>query len=163
MKKNYAFLSIFCLVYFFSNQSYALSQKASHHLKIETFDKKIFDLEHKKGKIVIVNFWAKWCKECLEEMPILNELQKKYQAQGLEIIGLSIDRKKQKEEVKTIASKLSYQNALATEAIKSSFEEPDEIPMNYIFSRDGKLVLILSSSEKPLKIEDFEKALKPLL
>ena len=49
---------------------------------------RISDLE---GQVVLVNVWATWCLECLEEMPYLNELNKEYSSMGLKTISLSID------------------------------------------------------------------------
>ncbi|MDZ4774314.1 MAG: TlpA disulfide reductase family protein [Planctomycetota bacterium] len=42
-----------------------------------------------KGKVYVVEFWATWCGPCIRGMPHLSELQKKYAAQGLTIIGVS--------------------------------------------------------------------------
>jgi thiol-disulfide isomerase/thioredoxin len=44
-----------------------------------------------KGKVVLVNFWATWCEGCQVEIPWLVEFQKKYQARGLVVIGVSMD------------------------------------------------------------------------
>jgi thiol-disulfide isomerase/thioredoxin len=43
------------------------------------------------GKVLLVDVWATWCPPCKEEMPWFQELQDKYGAQGLEVIGISID------------------------------------------------------------------------
>ena len=42
-------------------------------------------------KLLIINFWATWCGPCKEEMPIFAKLQKKYGANGLQIIGIAAD------------------------------------------------------------------------
>ena len=46
-------------------------------------------LEHHRGKVVMVNIWATWCKPCLDELPALNDLQKNYGASGLEVLAVS--------------------------------------------------------------------------
>ena len=43
-----------------------------------------------KGKYVLLDFWASWCKPCCEEMPRMKRLYKKYKA-DLEIVGVSIE------------------------------------------------------------------------
>jgi thiol-disulfide isomerase/thioredoxin len=42
-------------------------------------------------RLLIINFWATWCTPCKEEMPMLAKMQKKYQMQGLQIVGIAVD------------------------------------------------------------------------
>ena len=44
-----------------------------------------------KGKILVVNFWATWCDPCRVEVPALVRTQDKYVANGVQIVGISID------------------------------------------------------------------------
>ncbi len=44
-----------------------------------------------RGKIVVLNFWASWCLPCIEEMPSLVDLQKKFQGSNVTILGVSVD------------------------------------------------------------------------
>lgn len=44
-----------------------------------------------RGKVVLLNFWATWCAPCRIEMPRFVEWQQRYGAQGLQILGVSID------------------------------------------------------------------------
>lgn len=44
------------------------------------------------GKVVLVNFWATWCTSCLREIPMLNSWQQAYENDGLQIVGVAIDR-----------------------------------------------------------------------
>lgn len=46
------------------------------------------------GKPLVINFWASWCGPCRHEIPILNELYKEFHPRGLEIVGISVDEKK---------------------------------------------------------------------
>lgn len=47
-----------------------------------------------KGKVVYVDFWASWCGPCRQSFPWMNEMQKKYGAQGLQVVGINLDAKR---------------------------------------------------------------------
>lgn len=44
-----------------------------------------------QGKFLVVNFWATWCKPCVEEMPELVQLQKDLASSNVQLLGLGID------------------------------------------------------------------------
>lgn len=46
-----------------------------------------------RGKVVLLNVWATWCKSCREEMPTLDRLQANLGGSDFEVVALSIDRK----------------------------------------------------------------------
>ncbi len=66
-------------------------QRQTISVEGRTVDGKTFDWTRYKNKIVVVNFWATWNKQSLEEQKLLAELYKKYHDQGLEIVGYSLD------------------------------------------------------------------------
>lgn len=51
-------------------------------------------LSNYRGKIVVMNFWASWCPECVEELPSLNTLYEKFKSRGLVVLGISTDQKR---------------------------------------------------------------------
>jgi len=47
------------------------------------------------AKINMLVFWASWCAPCRKEVPLLKEIEKKYNGTGIKIISISIDEKKE--------------------------------------------------------------------
>lgn len=45
-----------------------------------------------RGKVVVLNFWATWCPECVEEMPSLNAFANRYHSKDVIVLGISVDR-----------------------------------------------------------------------
>ncbi len=44
-----------------------------------------------EGNILLINFWASWCKPCIEEIPMLSRLQTSYSERGVQIVGIALD------------------------------------------------------------------------
>ncbi|MBI2266121.1 MAG: TlpA family protein disulfide reductase [Armatimonadetes bacterium] len=45
-----------------------------------------------KGKVVLINFWATWCKLCLLEIPHLKDLRDKFKGKPFEMVGIALDQ-----------------------------------------------------------------------
>jgi peroxiredoxin len=48
-------------------------------------------LEDLRGQVVMLNFWATWCGPCRQEMPLLAQLQQKYEPLGFTLIGVNVE------------------------------------------------------------------------
>ncbi len=48
------------------------------------------DLARYRGKLVLVNFWATYCKPCREEMPSLDRLRNRLAPRGFEVVGIDV-------------------------------------------------------------------------
>ena len=56
---------------------------------------KTLSLKESMGKITIIDFWASWCKPCRLENPNVVRVYNKYHDKGLNIIGVSLDKKQE--------------------------------------------------------------------
>lgn len=45
-----------------------------------------------RGKVILLNLWATWCPPCREEMPTLDDLQRRLGGENFEVVALSLDR-----------------------------------------------------------------------
>jgi len=54
---------------------------------------KTIDLSQFKGQVVMINFWATWCVPCRTEMPLLEDIYKKYKPMGFTMLGVNVEPK----------------------------------------------------------------------
>jgi thiol-disulfide isomerase/thioredoxin len=106
-------------------------------------DLSTFKLEGKlpdslKGKVVIVDFWASWCKPCAESFPMLDELQKKY-GDKLVIIGVNVDEKAANMEKFLKKHPVSFTVVRDAEQKLVAAAEPKTMPTSYILDGEGKV------------------------
>jgi len=48
-------------------------------------------LSELRGQVVMINFWATWCGPCRQEMPLLQQLQVKYEPLGFTLVGINVE------------------------------------------------------------------------
>jgi len=78
----------------------ALTAPASYgqnYVVFDSIDQLQSYIERDKDATLVINFWATWCKPCVEELPIFEELNRMYDDQDLKIILVSLDFKSQLE------------------------------------------------------------------
>ena len=74
---------------------------------IETLDGRDISLKDFADKVVLLDFWATWCKPCLKAMPRIQELYDSYSDKGLVVLGISIDKDKDRiKKINRITNKL---------------------------------------------------------
>jgi thiol-disulfide isomerase/thioredoxin len=96
-----------------------------------------------KGKVLVLDFWATYCPPCREEVPHLIALQKRYGAQGLNVVGLNVGGADDRPKVPGFVQefKISYPLGYPDDALAAAvFADTDAIPQTYVFDRTGRLV-----------------------
>jgi len=129
-------------------------------VEFQTLAGKPFRLKDLKGQVVLLNFWATYCIPCREEIPALNSLQHDLQAQGLKIVGASLDdtadgvNAYQKD-----VTKFDYEVLLGGSDAKTKFAQ-SVLPTTYLIDRGGRIrQKIIGARDRAA----WEAAVKPLL
>jgi len=96
-----------------------------------------------KGKVLILDFYATWCVPCRDSVPHLIGLQKKYDDQGVQVIGLNVGGPEDEQLVPAFAKEFGIQYPLARpddDLVSLLFGGQDAIPQTFVFDRQGQLV-----------------------
>jgi peroxiredoxin len=117
---------------------------------------KPIQLSSLRGKIVLLDFWASWCMPCRQENPNIVRLYNQYQPKGFEILGVSLDRTKEKW-VKAIQDdKLTWKHVSDLQFWQNEAARLyaiTVIPQSVLIGKDGKIIA------KGLRGEELEKKL----
>lgn len=104
-----------------------------------------------RGKYVLLDFWGFWCPPCRAEIPYLREAYKRFQARGLEIVGMNTDGDFT---IESIKKGLADNNITWTQAREDSFVELkdaqlriESFPTTFLVAPDGK-ILSMSRDER---------------
>ena len=96
-----------------------------------------------RGKVLVLDFYATWCKPCRWSIPHLVGLQKNYEAQGLQVIGLNVGGPDDPAKVPAFAAQYKIQYPLAIpddDLVMFLLADNDGIPQTFVFDRQGQLV-----------------------
>lgn len=155
-------------------------QLSKLNLEKDTFH---FPNTYFKGKVLIIQVFGSWCPNCIDEIHYYNELYKKYQHQGLEIIGLGYETPKRVDDKIARLQKLKekkdiqYTLLLGGEANKQKAAEDfpmlndiTSFPTTIIINKQGEIVKIHTGFNGPGTGEvyenykkEMEKALEKLI
>lgn len=134
----------------------ATLDKESPSLKVTTVDGTPYDLAAHRGKWVVVNFWATWCKPCLKEMPELSALDG--MREHIEVIGLAYEDI-EAADMQAFLKKhpVVYPIAIVdTYNPPADFDTPRGLPLTFLIAPDGRI------SERflgPVTAHDIEAAI----
>ncbi len=100
-------------------------------------------LESLRGKVVLIDFWASWCGPCRRENPNVVKVYDKYKDKGFEILGVSLDKTKDRW-IKAIADdQLSWLHISDLKGWQSQYGRlygVSSIPQTVLVDREGKIL-----------------------
>ena len=110
-----------------------------------------------EGKVVLINFWATWCKPCIAEVPLITEYYEKYKDQGFVVLGLMTDQ------VTDVAlTRFSSTHGLNYPVVRVDDRElyrawgnPNGLPTTFIYDRGGTLQKMHVGPLRPQMLESL--------
>jgi len=124
-------------------------------------DGEVITLESLRGKYVLIDFWASWCRPCRAENPNVVKLYNEYKDKGFTVYSVSLDRDKNRWTGAIQQDKLAWPNHVSdlkqwqSEAVKTyGFKG---IPFTVLIDKEGKII------DKNLRGAALENKIKELL
>lgn len=136
-----------------------LGKQAPVFTRTDLNGKKI-DLGQLRGKVVLLNFWATWCAPCQIEMPAFVRWQRQFDAQGFQVIGISMDD--DAPPVRRVVDRLNlnYPVAMGDENLGELYGGVLGLPLTYLIDRNG---VIRARFQGETSLRSIQSKLQPLL
>lgn len=113
-----------------------------------------FKLKNIKGKTVelkdalangpvLIDFWASWCVPCKAEMPIFNDLYKKYKDKGLSVLLITIDKGGAIQKAKNFVKSKGFDFTVLFDKDKKVFKKfgcKSKVPVTFILNKKGEII-----------------------
>jgi cytochrome c biogenesis protein CcmG, thiol:disulfide interchange protein DsbE len=116
------------------------------------------DLSAYSGKVVVLDFWASWCVPCRRSFPWLNEMQAKYGADGLVIVGVNVDEDPAEADAFLAEYPADFEIFYDSGGELAGQYDLPGMPSSFVIGRDGEL----SASHlgfKAKKQDEYEAAI----
>ena len=149
-------------------------RKVTAQIKSWKETQKLIQAHAKKGKIVVVDFWATWCGPCVKELPELVALQKKY-PKDVVTISFNLDNDGTEDLQKTVVphvlktlrkiNAINVLNIVSKETDEQTYKETklDSVPSIFIFDRTGKLYKRIDVNSAGGKDVSYKKHVFPVI
>lgn len=115
------------------------SSRDAPEFRLQTMEGQEVRLSDYRGQVVLLSFWATWCKPCKEAMPHERAMQERFGPRGLTVLGLSLDR--DRAELVSFLEKepLNYPVLQVDEATREAYGGVPTIPLTILVDRMGRI------------------------
>jgi peroxiredoxin len=115
-----------------------------------------------RGQVLLINFWASWCGPCRQEMPLLENLYKRYNKLGFTIMGVNVDTDSTKANNYLRDISVTFPIVYdTTNAVSKSFNV-NAMPTTVIVDRNGNM-RFLHQGYQPGYENDYKKEVVQLI
>ena len=110
-----------------------VEDKVAPDFALQSIDGKTVRLSDFRGKAVLLNFWATYCAPCRIEMPWFVELQDRYAAEGLQVVGVAMDDASP-DDIEKFASELgvNYPILVGEETVGNAYGGVQFLPSTFL-------------------------------
>ncbi|GLR27036.1 TlpA disulfide reductase family protein [Limnobacter litoralis] len=116
-----------------------------------------------QNKVVILNIWASWCGPCRAEMPVIDAFYKAHRQEGVEVVAISMDDRKDLAEVQKIAGQFSFPIAWKIGSNIDGYGKIWRIPLTFIIDRQGILRRNGFEGSPTVTMDELNRVVLPLL
>ncbi len=129
---------------------------------LKSMNGKNLKLSEFRGQVVMLNFWASWCAPCRQEMPLLEDLYKKYKPLGFTLLGVNVEQDSSKASTLLRSIKVSFPILFDNQNKVSKLFTVSAMPTTVIVDRDGNM-RYLHQGYKPGYELEYQKQIRSLL
>lgn len=138
--------------------------KTAPPLTLRTLDGRDISTRDLLGQVVILTFWATWCGPCREELPLLSAYADSHGANGLQVLGFSLDGADALSRVQTVAKTLRFPVGLLGNPWAGGYGRIWRLPVSFVIDRAGQLAYNGWEDEQAAWTEDrLQSVVTPLL
>ena len=116
--------------------------KMADDFAVKTVDGGTFRLSEHRGKVVLVNFWATWCRPCLEEMPAMQRLYHAQARDGFVLLAVSVDADPRVVKPFVSDHKLTFHIGLDVKMELANAYGVRALPASFLVDRTGHLAAL---------------------
>jgi len=138
----------------------AIQGKPAPDLTLQDVNGKSIRLTQLRGQVVLINLWATWCPPCIAEMPDLAATYDAHKNEGLVILGIDDQERKETVTDFLVRNPLPYPILLDPDSRAAHAYSTDFLPASFLIDRRGVLRASLPGQNSRAKLE---AAIKPLL
>ena len=173
-KNKLVLILIFVIVSF---SAFAVKSNKKDNVKLpnivlyDQYGKK-HNIEEYKGKVVVINFWATWCRYCVGEMPEFEKVYKEFGSNKKDVIILGVAGPKTKQNLNNVdvekdkiisflnKNKITYPTLMDETGKSFDDYKVRALPMTYVINKDGYLEGFVNGA---ITDEQLRKAIKETL